>query len=262
MAEAAPNTIASATELVVRYGHQVVLDRASVDDPGRRADRIGRAQWLRQIDVSANRSRRDAAGRGRVRIGGATWSRVHAANVRARRNGDRAREHSGWRATDSGFDRANMRRAPPESARSGMLLEQIEHFDGWNLEHRIKSLITNLHAPEPERVVATSVRRRETARRALPRFARPAGFSDSRRADESSRHRLDRVARGFSRALQRHLSLRDARSLFSRSHRDAGRRACRAGNFTATTATTPTTCWPAQSVRRSRKCRSTSARNS
>jgi ATPase subunit of ABC transporter with duplicated ATPase domains len=32
--------------------------------------------------------------------------------------------------------------APPESARSGILLQQIEHFDGWNLEHRIKSLIT------------------------------------------------------------------------------------------------------------------------
>ena len=45
--------------------------------------------------------------------------------------------------------------APPESARSGILLDQIGHFDGWNLEHRIKSLITNLHAPEPERVVRT-----------------------------------------------------------------------------------------------------------
>ena len=58
--------------------------------------------------------------------------------------------------------------APPESARSGILLEQIEHFDGWNLEHRIKSLITNLHAPEP------GARRRDSypaARNVASRFA-------------------------------------------------------------------------------------------
>ncbi len=45
-------------------------------------------------------------------------------------------------------------RLPPESARSAIVLDKIAHFDGWNLEHRTKSLITNLHAPEPERVVA------------------------------------------------------------------------------------------------------------
>ena len=50
---------------------------------------------------------------------------------------------------------AEYERAPAESARSGILLDQISHFDGWNLEHRIKSLITNLHAPEPERIVAS-----------------------------------------------------------------------------------------------------------
>ena len=70
--------------------------------------------------------------------------------------------------------------APPEGARSGMLLEQIEHFDGWNLEHRIKSLITNLHAPDRGARGFDLVRRREATRRALPRVARPAGFPDSR----------------------------------------------------------------------------------
>jgi ATP-binding cassette subfamily F protein uup len=34
------------------------------------------------------------------------------------------------------------------------LLGWIEHAGGWELEHRIKSLITHLHAPEPQRVVA------------------------------------------------------------------------------------------------------------
>jgi len=64
--------------------------------------------------------------------------------------------------------------APPESARSGVLLGQIEHFDGWNLEHRVGSLITNLHAPERERVVATlsgGEKRRVALCRAL--IARP-----------------------------------------------------------------------------------------
>jgi ATP-binding cassette subfamily F protein uup len=64
--------------------------------------------------------------------------------------------------------------ASPGSARSGILLGQIEHFDGWNLEHRIKSLITNLHAPDPERTVSTlsgGEKRRVALCRAL--LARP-----------------------------------------------------------------------------------------
>src|SRR3954469_20975290 len=64
--------------------------------------------------------------------------------------------------------------APAESARSGILLDQITHFDGWTLEHRIKSLITNLHAPEPERIVETlsgGEKRRVALCRAL--LARP-----------------------------------------------------------------------------------------
>src|SRR6266404_8872848 len=40
-----------------------------------------------------------------------------------------------------------------ESLRSAALLDQINHFDGWHIEHRIKSLISNLHAPDPERIV-------------------------------------------------------------------------------------------------------------
>jgi ATP-binding cassette subfamily F protein uup len=64
--------------------------------------------------------------------------------------------------------------ARSESARSGILLGQIEHFDGWNLEHRIKSLIPNLHAPDPERSVSTvsgGEKRRVALCRAL--LARP-----------------------------------------------------------------------------------------
>ena len=65
-------------------------------------------------------------------------------------------------------------RVPAESPRSAILLDQIVQFDGWNFEHRIKSLITNLHAPEPERVVGTlsgGEKRRVALCRAL--LARP-----------------------------------------------------------------------------------------
>src|SRR5437763_5361477 len=64
--------------------------------------------------------------------------------------------------------------SPAEGARSGILLDHISHFDGWNLEHRIKSLITNLHAPDPERIVTTlsgGEKRRVALCRAL--LARP-----------------------------------------------------------------------------------------
>jgi ATP-binding cassette subfamily F protein uup len=43
---------------------------------------------------------------------------------------------------------------PASPARAADLLAWIDHADGWDLEHRIKSLITNLHAPDPARLVA------------------------------------------------------------------------------------------------------------
>jgi ABC transport system ATP-binding/permease protein len=43
--------------------------------------------------------------------------------------------------------------APPSSSRAADLLGWIDHANGWELEHRIKSLITHLHAPEPDRLV-------------------------------------------------------------------------------------------------------------
>jgi ATP-binding cassette subfamily F protein uup len=44
--------------------------------------------------------------------------------------------------------------APASPARASDLLGWIDHAGGWELEHRIKSLITHLHAPEPDRLVA------------------------------------------------------------------------------------------------------------
>src|SRR4030095_10653232 len=69
---------------------------------------------------------------------------------------------------------AEYERVPADSPLSATLLEQIIQADGWNLEHRIKSLITNLHAPESDRVVSTlsgGEKRRVALCRAL--LARP-----------------------------------------------------------------------------------------
>jgi ATP-binding cassette subfamily F protein uup len=44
--------------------------------------------------------------------------------------------------------------APADSARGAELLGRIDHADGWDLEHRIKSLMTHLSTPEGGRLVA------------------------------------------------------------------------------------------------------------
>ncbi len=173
MAEASPNTIASASELVVRFGHQVILDRASITIlEGERIGLVGRngagkstflqiAAGVMQPDAGELNRRRDLVVGYMPQMFELDETATVHANILAgaQRVLDLIREYEDAR---------------PESARSGILLEQIEHFDGWNLEHRIKSLITNLHAPDPGRAVATlsgGEKRRVALCRAL--LARP-----------------------------------------------------------------------------------------
>ncbi|MEY5025988.1 MAG: hypothetical protein RLZZ244_1516 [Verrucomicrobiota bacterium] len=44
-------------------------------------------------------------------------------------------------------------RTPPDSPHAAALLERIEHLEGWTLESRARSLLSHLHAPDPERPV-------------------------------------------------------------------------------------------------------------
>ena len=173
MSEPVPNTVASATELAVRFGNQVVLEHASVTFlEGERVGLVGRNGSGKStfLQIAAGVTAPDAGEFNRRRdlvVGYMPQmfeldeaATVHASILAgAQRVLDLIQEYES---------------AAPESARSGILLHQIEHFDGWNLEHRIKSLITNLHAPEPERVVATlsgGEKRRVALCRAL--LARP-----------------------------------------------------------------------------------------
>jgi ATPase subunit of ABC transporter with duplicated ATPase domains len=171
--EPASNTIASATELVVRFGTQLVLDDASLTIlESERVGLVGRngsgkstflqiAAGLMAPDAGELNRRRDLIVGYMPQMFELDESTSVHANILA----------GAQQVLDLIHEYES---APPASARSGILLGQIEHFDGWNLEHRIKSLITNLHAPDPERAVSTlsgGEKRRVALCRAL--LARP-----------------------------------------------------------------------------------------
>ena len=173
MSEAAPNVIASATGLVVRYGTQTVLDRASLTIlEGERVGLVGRngsgkstflqiAAGVLPPDAGEFNPRRDLVTGYMPQMFALDEAATVHANILsgAQRMLDLLDEYE---------------RLPPESPRSGLVLDQINHFDGWNLEHRAGSLITNLHAPAPERIVSTlsgGEKRRVALCRAL--LARP-----------------------------------------------------------------------------------------
>jgi len=155
---------------------------------------------------------------------------------------------------------AEYERAPGDSPLSATLLDQIGEADGWNLEHRIKSLITNLHAPESDRVVGTlsgGEKRRVALCRAL--LARP----DFLILDEPTNH-LDT---GSIEWLEDFLARYAGNCLFVTHDRYfLDRVATRIvelsrGEFTATTATTRITCSRARNGKRSRRRRNINARS-
>ena len=152
MTEPVQNAIASASELVVRFGNQTVLDRATVSIvEGERVGLVGRngsgkstflqiAAGVMQPDAGEFVQRRDLVTGYMPQLFELDQDATVHANILA----------GAQRILDLIIE---YERLPAESARSAVVLEQITHFDGWNLEHRAKSLITNLHAPDPERIV-------------------------------------------------------------------------------------------------------------
>src|SRR4051812_22135225 len=146
--------VLSASEITIRYGVHTILDRATLSI--NENDRIGLV--------------------GRNGTGKSTFLRVAAGEIEPD-SGAITRKRdllTGYLPQSFALDEAatvhhsilsgaqrilemiaEYETAPPESMRSGELMEGIDHFDGWTLEHRIKSLISNLHAPEADRIVGT-----------------------------------------------------------------------------------------------------------
>lgn len=153
MSEVIPNVIASATELAVTFGTQMALDHASLTIlEGERIGLVGRngsgkttflqiAAGVSRPDAGEFNQRRDLVTGYMPQLFELDESASVHANILS----------GGQRVLDL---IAEYEKTPAESARSGILLDQISHFDGWNLDHRTKSLIANLHAPEADRIVA------------------------------------------------------------------------------------------------------------
>lgn len=167
MTDTAP--IVSASDLVVRYSNQVVLDRASLTiHEGERVGLVGRngtgkSTFLRIVsgdmepDSGIVSRRRDLITGYLPQV----FELEPGASVR-----DNIR--AGGREVLELIERYE--RTPGDSPLSTKLLDRIEQLDGWNLENRIESLINHLHAPEPERLVNTlsgGERRRVAVCRAL-----------------------------------------------------------------------------------------------
>jgi ATP-binding cassette subfamily F protein uup len=165
--------IASANNVSVKYGHQVVLNGATIAfTESEHIGLVGRngsgkstflqiAAGVAQPDSGEFSCRRDLVTGYMPQISGLDDAATVHANIL------------------SGAQRildliAEYERVPGDSPFSATLLDQIGQADGWNLEHRIKSLVTNLHAPESDRVVGTlsgGEKRRVALCRAL--LARP-----------------------------------------------------------------------------------------
>ena len=165
--------VLSVNELEVRYGVHTVLDKATL--AVNEGDRIGLV--------------------GRNGTGKSTFLRI-AAGVAEADAGQVVRRRelvTGYLPQDFQLDDARTvednildgaravldlidayENEPPDSARSGELLDHINHLDGWDVGHRTKALIDHLDAPAADRLagqLSGGEKRRVALARAL--LARP-----------------------------------------------------------------------------------------
>ena len=154
MSDPGPNSIVGASGLVVRYGTQTVLDHSTLTiRDGERVGLVGRngAGKTTFLQIAAGILQPDA--------GEFVRRRNLVTGYMAQRMALDESETVAWNIL-AGARRilalvAEYEHVPGDSPLSATLLDQINHFDGWNIEHRIKSLISDLHTPGPERIVAT-----------------------------------------------------------------------------------------------------------
>ncbi|MCF6313700.1 MAG: ATP-binding cassette domain-containing protein [Verrucomicrobiales bacterium] len=165
--------IASASELGMRYGEQVLLDGATLAiHEGERIGLVGRngcgkSTFLKIVAGELKPDSGKLAHRKDLIIGylHQTFELDESATVME--NVLSGAKH----ITDLIEEYENL---DAESNKSGDLLDKITHLDGWSLEQRAESLLNHLHAPAAENQVATlsgGEKRRVALCRAL--LARP-----------------------------------------------------------------------------------------
>ncbi len=170
---AAPESIASASELVVRYSSHTVLDGATLAiHAGDRIGMVGRNGCGKSTFLKI------AAGTAEPDSGTFTRKRglITGYLPQEFELDDTATVHD---AVLSGAQHVldlieKYENTPADSHLSSELLDKINHLEGWDLEHRAQSLLSNLHAPAPDRIVGTlsgGEKRRVALCRAL--LARP-----------------------------------------------------------------------------------------
>lgn len=148
------DSILSASELVVRYGVQTVLDHATISiNEGERIGLVGRngcgkSTFLR---IAAGELEPDD-GRVTRRRDLMTGYLPQAFQLDENSTVNQAILSGAQHVLDLIAEYETVR---ADSPRSGELLHQIDHFDGWTIEYRIESLVSHLHAPDGDRLVST-----------------------------------------------------------------------------------------------------------
>ena len=143
--------VLSANGLIVRYGVQTLLDGATL--ALHEGERVGLV--------------------GRNGCGKSTFLRICAGELEPD-GGEVTRRRNalvGWLPQDFGIDPlqtveanilagashvqaliAEYERLPAQSPKASEILDEIERHDGWNVDSRLRSLVTNLHAPALDRL--------------------------------------------------------------------------------------------------------------
>ena len=254
MAETSTAVIASANNLSVRYGTQVVLDGATIAFT--EGEHLGLWDATALANRLSSRLRRAWGSRFR-RIHTPARSRhwLHATNFRlGRTTSVHANILCGAQRI---LDLIADTNSPRPKARAAGCSRSDSRFRRLESGHRIKWLITNLHAPESDRIVATlsgGEKRRVALCRAF--LARP----DFLILDEPTNH-LDTGSiewlEDFSRVMP-DLPFCDTRSILSRSGGDAGLELSR-GEFTSYEGNYTDYLLARADARRSRRRRSTTS---
>jgi len=153
MVDHSPTALVSATELIVDYGHRLILDQASLAiHDGDRVGMVGRngsgkTTFLKILTGELEPDRGKIIRRRDLITGYLPQSfmldeadTVYANILSGARHVlDFIREYEN----------------SPNGTQHDLLFEKINHFEGWTIEHRAGSLMTHLNAPGAERIVQT-----------------------------------------------------------------------------------------------------------